>query len=182
MTQKLILTIGLPKSGKSTWARNKAECNHSYVIICRNDIRKMLSPVPNFTNARESLVTVIETNAVRSAIGKNLNVIIDSHHLNPKIIDKWMDYVEKENALRVEKNLEPIEIETVWFNTSLEECIRRDENSPEHLQTGTNLIRSIHNKYFASVDTSSFTRVVDNSWWDKNKPLPSNPTENDMVW
>ncbi len=178
MKQKLILTVGLPKSGKSTWARNKAECNPDYIIVCRNDIRQMLSPVPNFTNTRESLVTVIETTAVRSALGKNLNVIIDSHHMNPKIIDKWLNFVEKENQDRENK----IEVETMYFNTSVEECIRRDENSPEHLQTGSELIRSIYNKYFHTVNTNSFTKVIDKTWWNNNNPLPDNPTEKDMVW
>jgi len=181
--QKLILTVGLPKSGKSTWAKAQATNDKNIIIVSRNDLRRMFSPISNFSDRRESLVSVAESAAVKSALSKGYDVIIDANHLNPKVIDKWIKFVEKENERR------NIQLQLARFHTSLTDCIKRDENSPFEQRVGSGLIKNLYHKYIANVNVKPeynedlvIDMVVDEGFQYSGRTLPLNPTEDDISW
>lgn len=83
--KKLILTVGLPRSGKSTWAKQQG-----YPIINRDAIRLALHGHPYIPEA-EHMVTAIETYMVISLfLAGNEIVIVDATNITAKRRKKWL--------------------------------------------------------------------------------------------
>jgi len=80
----LILTIGIPGSGKSTWARQYSE-KTGYVRVCPDDIRKEITgEVSNIS--RDSEVWAIAKERVNKLLDEGTNVIFDSTMMNSKTL------------------------------------------------------------------------------------------------
>ncbi len=80
----LILTMGLPRSGKSSWALSTG-----LPIVNRDAIRLALHGQPFILEA-EDMVTVIETYMVKSLfLSGHTKVIIDATHLKEKYRKRW---------------------------------------------------------------------------------------------
>lgn len=116
---KLIITRGLPASGKSTWAKQWVlEDPEHRVRINQDDIRLMLGKY--WVPSREKLVQEIQFDAVVEALSKEFDVVIDNTNLNKKVLDGFD---------RLIKTFENYEIEYKdFFDTPLSVCIERDKN------------------------------------------------------
>ena len=83
---KLILMVGLPRSGKSTWAKTTG-----YPIVNRDSIRLALHGEAYLQKA-ESLVTIIEDCMVEALIlAGHDKIIIDACHTTPKRRERWLN-------------------------------------------------------------------------------------------
>lgn len=111
---KIIVTQGVPASGKSTWAKNFVRGKADWVIVNRDSIRE--STGEYWVPSRESYISDLEGYAVVSAISHDLNVIIDATNLNPKTFKKWKGLAEKLGC----------EFEVKTFDISYEEALKRD--------------------------------------------------------
>ena len=133
---KLIITRGLPASGKSTWAKQWVlEDPEHRVRINQDDIRLMLGKY--WVPSREKLVQEIQFDAVVEALSKEFDVVIDNTNLNKKVLDGFD---------RLIKTFEDYEIEYKdFFDTPLSVCIERDKN--RDLQVTEKVIRSFYNNY-----------------------------------
>lgn len=133
---KLIITRGLPASGKSTWAKQWVlEDPEHRVRINQDDIRLMLGKY--WVPSREKLVQEIQFDAVVEALSKEFDVVIDNTNLNNKVLDQFN---------RLIKTFEDYEIEYKdFFDTPLSVCIERDKN--RDLQVTEKVIRSFYNNY-----------------------------------
>lgn len=98
----LILTIGLPRSGKSTWAKETG-----FPIVNRDAIRLALHGQP-FLKEAEPMVTAIEEYMVKSLfLAGNKVVIVDATHLKRKYIERW---ISDDWKLKVKVFLTPKEV------------------------------------------------------------------------
>lgn len=80
----LILTVGIPGSGKSTWAKAYSE-KTGYIRICPNDIRKEITgDISNIS--RDSDVWTIAKERVNKLLDEGKNVIFDSTMMNSKTL------------------------------------------------------------------------------------------------
>jgi predicted kinase len=80
----LFLTVGLPRSGKSTWAKKIG-----YPIVNRDSIRLALHGQAYIKEA-ESMVTAIEDYMVKALfLAGHDKIIIDATHLQEKYIKRW---------------------------------------------------------------------------------------------
>ena len=133
---KLIITRGLPASGKSTWAKQWVlEDPEHRVRINQDDIRLMLGKY--WVPSREKLVQEIQFDAIIEALSKEFDVVIDNTNLNNKVLDQFN---------RLIKTFEDYEIEYKdFFDTPLSVCIERDKN--RDLQVTEKVIRSFYNNY-----------------------------------
>ena len=133
---KLIITRGLPASGKSTWAKQWVlEDPEHRVRINQDDIRLMLGKY--WVPSREKLVQEIQFNAIIEALNREFDVVIDNTNLNSKVLDQFN---------RLIKTFEDYEIEYKdFFDTPLSVCIERDQN--RDLQVTEKVIRSFYNNY-----------------------------------
>jgi predicted kinase len=130
--QKVILTRGIPGSGKSTWAKKWVEESPSTRIrVNRDDIRNMLGPywIPD----RERLVTSLEYQAVTVALAYNYSVVLDA--TNFKNEQKWQKIVDAYNV--------SIEIQD-FTDVPLELCIERD--SKRENPVGAEVITKFYNQ------------------------------------
>ena len=133
---KLIITRGLPASGKSTWAKQWVlEDPEHRVRINQDDIRLMLGKY--WVPSREKLVQEIQFNAIIEALNREFDVVIDNTNLNNKVLDQFN---------RLIKTFEDYEIEYKdFFDTPLSVCIERDKN--RDLPVTEKVIRSFYNNY-----------------------------------
>jgi predicted kinase len=120
---KLIITVGISGSGKSTWAHEKWESDpQKYVIISRDKIRELLFgytelnigkyyALPNISKF-EKQVTRYEDTLINDALNHGRVVIVDATHLTRKYLQRF-SYWNVETAVTV-------------FSIELEEAISRD--------------------------------------------------------
>ena len=130
------MTVGLPASGKTTWARKFCENNENYVRINRDDLRNMSGVY--WYPPREKYITDLEKFAVKAALKRGFGVILDATNLNPKV-GFWVKEIAREHGC---------EIRSEYFPTPLEECIRRDKGRENSV--GEDVIRSMYERYLIS--------------------------------
>lgn len=111
---KLIITVGVSASGKSTWANGQ----EGFAIICRDNIRGLLFPEYHnseykMTKAKESKVSEAASNQWLVALHQGRNVIIADTNLNPKYRDLWVQRGE-DAGYEVEFKDFPISLEEAW--------------------------------------------------------------------
>ena len=140
---KLLITVGLQGSGKTTWAKDFVEKNKNYVRINRDDLRNMRGSY--WIPSQEDLITEWQNACIISALKNNYSVIIDDTNLN-----------KDRNKFRVEKLRQTLRdlghdkasnftVEYKHFDTPLEECIKNDLKRPNSV--GEKVIRQFYDKY-----------------------------------
>lgn len=141
---KLILTRGLPASGKSTWARKLVESDPSYVRLNRDDFRQMLFGKAVLDSDGEVSVTIAQHGAVENALKAGKNVVVDDTNFFPRAVKSLLKIAQKYDA--------EVEFED-FTDVSLDECIRRDEirreegNSNFSSAVGEKVIRRMYDRY-----------------------------------
>lgn len=136
---KIIITIGLPASGKTSFAKEYIKNHPDTVIVCQDDLRAMLYN-SHFTKENERLMVKIRNECIKTALDNGKNVIIADTNLSELNTQKYIkDYF---------KELYPdIEFEEVRFDTPVEECIKRDLKRP--VSVGKDVILNMYYKYVA---------------------------------
>ena len=133
---KLIITRGLPASGKSTWAKQWVlEDPEHRVRINQDDIRLMLGKY--WVPSREKLVQHIQEEALIEALERGYDIVVDNTNLNKKVLDFY-------RALVIDHGNHAIEYKD-FFDTPLSVCIERDKN--RDFQVTEKVIRSFYNNY-----------------------------------
>ena len=143
--KRIILTRGIPASGKSTWAKQEVLKDPEHFIrINRDDLRNMSGKY--WVPAREKYILSCRNLLLNTAIYMNFNtIIIDDMNLNPKDFEYVSAVVDKANEIIKDiKNQYKIEIKD-FTNVPLNVCIERDSKRENPL--GEKVIRDIFNKY-----------------------------------
>ena len=117
MSKELIVMVGLPRSGKSTWVdtwtRNWRE-HKTYQIICADDIRLGLGT--QFDRRLENFVWGVHDSMVLASLERGLNVIIDGCNTTTVSIKKYQDMAGKYDY----------DFSITYVDTSLATCIERN--------------------------------------------------------
>lgn len=134
MTQ-LILTVGLPGSGKSTWAREwVAEDPTHRARVNRDDLRTMLRGELVWGDRDlEEQVTAAQRATVRALLEAGISVVVDDTNLNPA----------RRGALISIGQAAGADVLIHRMDTPIEECIRRDALRPPHQRVGEAVIRRL---------------------------------------
>jgi predicted kinase len=138
---QIILTKGLPGSGKSTWALKFVEGKPDWTRVNKDEIRTRLHG--GYYSPSTELQVEDERDAfIIASLEKGLNVVVDDTNLNPK-------HVERIEALACEFGDEhDVEVEVTeqdFTEVSLATCIRRDSRRPNPI--GADKIRDMHERY-----------------------------------
>ncbi len=137
---KAYITVGLPASGKSTWAREFAK-THPVVIVnndtIRNEIYARLGH-RNWSKEIEAEVKRIREEMILDAAKQGMDVIVDNTHMNPWSRNQ-IEHFCKQNGF---------ETEIVDFTeVPIDECIRRDSLRTGHEKVGEEVIRKMWKTY-----------------------------------
>jgi len=131
------MTIGLPASGKSTWAKDYQKKHKNVVIIERDELRKMFGDTYKNPRAKhELIVTKMQREGAKQALESGFTVIISDTNLNPGRNKYWKHIAEKYDVEYSEK---------LFTDVPVGVCIERDacrENS-----VGQNVIVGMYNRY-----------------------------------
>lgn len=100
--KKIILTVGCPGSGKSTWAREFIAKNPGFFNINRDDYRQSIMGHEErdeykYTKKKESIVTYMQHDAAHMILCQDgtKGVIISDTNLNPERRLVWEEYAKE---------------------------------------------------------------------------------------
>lgn len=169
--KKLILTRGIPGSGKSTWAKFWVSEDPEHRIRFNwDDMRNMMGPY--WVPSREPINKHILWAAVNSAAynDRPYDIVIDNMNLNPKDWKQYEDWIlNYNNSLNSEETNTQYVLEFKDFFTPIEECVKRDSMRINPI--GEKTIREIYNKYRHFIQTTNVEKYVNNLI----KPDPNKP-------
>jgi predicted kinase len=166
--REVLLTIGMPGSGKTTWAdefigKNNAE----WMRVSRDHFRFMLSNYGQLEVREESMITDLVTYTARRALMLGYNVLIEATHLSIGHVEQQIDAL---------KDLATIKYR--YFDTPYEVCLERDTKRPWNKKVGEegmkknkemhdNFVSSFH---FQPVKKQSRTVINYTHGFDMNLP------------
>ena len=143
--KRIILTRGIPASGKSTWAKQEVlkDPEHS-IRINRDDLRNMSGQY--WVPAREDYIKACKGTMLINAINFKFDtIIIDEMNLNPKESGELKGEIAMVNdAFKGGQDKYVVEIKD-FTNVPLDVCLERDSKRENPI--GENVIRGIFNKY-----------------------------------
>jgi predicted kinase len=134
---RLLITRGLPASGKTTFAR---KLQPQVVRVNRDDLRRMLHGRRLFTQWAEGQVTHAQRAAVEALLRAHADVIVDDTNLRAKTVREWAELAARFGAT--------FEVHD-FTDVPLEECIRRDADRDPADQVGADAIKRMHDRYLA---------------------------------
>ena len=129
---RVIILKGLPGSGKSTWAKQQVQ-EVGWKRVNKDELRAMIDN-GKWSRSNEKMVLKVRDQIILEAVKNKQNIIVDDTNFAP----------EHERHIReLVKSLASVEVK--FFDTPLEECIRRDLQRPNSV--GERVIRSFYNDY-----------------------------------
>lgn len=143
--KRIILTRGIPASGKSTWAKQEVlkDPEHS-IRINRDDLRNMCGKY--WVPAREHYIEACKGLILISAMNFQFDtIIIDGMNLNPKESGKLKGEIAMVNdAFKSGQDKYVVKIKD-FTDVPLDVCLER--GSKRENPIGEDVIRGIFNKY-----------------------------------
>lgn len=135
---KLIICIGIPASGKSTWAAQYAQDNPDTVVVTRDDIREEYGAVGGgWSKEKEFYVVKEMERRIREGLMSGKTVISADTNLNPRVRQLLADIASKCGAISEDKP----------FPTDVETCIERDSKREGHRKVGADRIREYDKQF-----------------------------------
>jgi predicted kinase len=132
MTLKLILTKGLPASGKSTWAKAYIEKHATIANLCKDDLRLQLPA----TKKREGDVLKVRDLLTHHYLSMGYSVIWSDTNLNP---------IHETKAIAIAKDYGAEVSIQDFTQVDRLECIRRDLIRPDSV--GERVINQMYYQY-----------------------------------
>ena len=136
----LILTRGIPASGKTTWAKAWLAEGHEggddRVRLNRDDLRQMLKGRRSgLLWVDEERITTMQHAAAREALSRGFDVIVDDMNLRARYVRAWLALAESVGA----------DVEIIDFHIELADAIARDAGR-EH-PVGGDVISAIYERF-----------------------------------
>jgi len=132
----LIITLGLPASGKSTYAKQLVHDEH-YKRINRDLLREM-TDAGQSSSSKEKDIRALELLHADYFFARGWNIVVDDCNLSPSAQTMWQECAKKNNA--------KLEIKD-FTHVTVDECIARDKKRQNYV--GEKVIRDMYNRYLA---------------------------------
>jgi T4 RnlA family RNA ligase len=168
-TLKLIVTQGLPASGKTTWAREYIQKNPETANLCKDDLRSQLSG----TGRREKRIVKVRDLLTEYYFEQGYSVIWSDTNLNPVHINRARELAGKYQAKVIVQD---------FTHVPLAECIKRDLIRPNSV--GQETIEQMYYDYLAQPDPAPVIDpdLQDCYLVDIDGTLAINNTRNPFEW
>jgi len=133
--KKVILTKGLPASGKTTWAKKLINKHpNMYKRVNKDDLREMLDN-SKWSKSSEKFILKIRDNIILKALDFGKHVIVDDTNLHPK---------HEINIKELVKGKAVVEIKD-FTDVPLQICIERDLKREKSV--GKKVIKNMYNSF-----------------------------------
>lgn len=121
MKQRLYIMMGTPGSGKSTYAKRFLwENDPMCLYVSRDSIRFKYVAENEQYFSKEKEVFKEYVKMINTGLANGYNVVADATHLNFPSRSKLLKHLEFDPT--------KVEVVIVWLQTSLEDCLKRNEN------------------------------------------------------
>lgn len=155
MAGKLTLTIGLPGSGKTTWAKGVRYIEpDSTVLVSRDHLREMMYGVQGIgTSEQENKVTVVQEAIVERNLSSGKHVIVHDMNLRKKYRRRWAEIAAQLDAAFVYQD---------FTSVSPLECMDNVELRVLHggRHVPSNVIDELHRKFVRGQSVESPLTLV----------------------
>jgi predicted kinase len=136
---KLLILVGPPGAGKSTFAKYLLRTEENWFRVCRDDLRLMQFTQENLTEENEAKLTRLVDASVDTTLRLQTNVVLDATNTRKSYL---MSYIEKFSHLA--------DIEFKVFNVSKEELVQRC--SDRHEATGKYIPKAVLESQITSME------------------------------
>ena len=136
---QILILIGAPGSGKSTFARYFLRTEENWMRLCRDDFRTMQFSTGNLSNHEEQLIAEMIDAAVDTLLAKKSNVLLDATHCRAEYINH---YIERFNHL-ADITFKVFDVDAA---TIAERCEKRFRN------TGKEIPASVQKKFINELE------------------------------
>lgn len=148
MKPKIIMTKGLPASGKSTWARTQIKQGGHVKRVNKDDLRAMLDN-SNHNKLNEEFVLDVRNFIVKTALSRGQTIIVDDTNFAPKHQVALETMAKEANAEFQVKDFTDVDVE---------ECIKRD--AAREKSVGEKVIRDMYEQWLAKPTRNSVPKCV----------------------
>lgn len=130
--KQIILTSGIPASGKSTWSKEFVKANPSFKRINKDSLREMID-CSAYSKNNEELISKIQNQLISTFIKNGNSIVIDNTHVKKSFFN---DIKKFASSLK-----EEIEISEKLFHIDIDEAIERDNK--REAKVGEDVIRKM---------------------------------------
>ena len=132
MAGRVILTVGIPASGKTTWAKQRAMADPNVVVISRDDIREAHGWRSGHD---ENRVTKIQRSQIEAALKDGHTVIVADTNITKKLRENLIKFCHEHGA----------DVDLVMFHTGPGVAIERDKRRDRSV--GADVINRMWDKF-----------------------------------
>ena len=147
---RLVITIGIPGCGKSTYAKKLISLNPDWVHISRDNIRyEYVSDQAHYYDHEDEVYKEF-CNRITMHLMKNKTVIADATHLTTGSRKKLI------NSL----GITPDEIIAIWFTTPFEVCMKRNQTREGITRVPDKVMYQMKNRFRPPSVNEGFNQIV----------------------
>ncbi len=147
MNNKLIITIGAPLAGKSTWAKELLQKEPGKWKIVNRDSLRLMFDNYIINNKNEEFISEIEKECISKALSHHYSVINDATHLKMEYINEIREVVEEHNTLYNDN----VEVVLKYFPITLKEALERNEKRIGQPKVPEKVIKDMVERYNKNV-------------------------------
>lgn len=144
---KITILIGIPASGKSTYAKDYIRNNADTVRVNRDDFRLMLKSAQMTEPKIEDMITTLVDATITQSLLRKCNVLVDATNLKVGYIKSF-----------IEKFKYSADIDYRVFDISLEKALERD--TKREATVGEAVIKKLYKDYKILMDSFDFQPVT----------------------
>lgn len=123
---QLLILIGAPGSGKSTFAKYHLRTHLNWMRLCRDDFRQMHFTHSFLPDKEEKMITIMIDAAVSALLASRTNVIIDATHTKKEYLDYYVHKFSHIADIQFKVFEAPLSV-------LLQRCEERFRNSGKHI-------------------------------------------------
>ena len=115
--KRVVMTVGLPASGKSTWAKELISNEAGRWVRVNKDLLREMCHNSKHSKSNEKFIVRLRNLIILEALEAGKHVVIDDTNLHPKHIRTVTELV---------KGQAKVEVNNSFLQVPVKECIRRD--------------------------------------------------------